>query len=505
MMRFATSQSGSSQSMCITNQRCAIIGESLHETRCAFGTKLWTISDRIARQRRCASWAYRIHTKTQSSRHIEEEGDAYYLTPTLERIQQQKSEIPNADASRSFTSSTTHQATILLDGLATSHLGLDPRQNTRHAPMVYHEGYSFQDWPTTYTFPMDKFKQTAYSLLNDSDEFLLHDEEYDYDARPLVLSKQHFFKPLSHLQFPLSFLSPPICPAFLQTFLSGSLTREECRLIGFREQTSRPELIERTVLEVAGTVLTAQLAMKYGLACHLAGGTHHAESGRGKGFTILNDLAVVARLMTWNEGDEVNDAAANNDVGLLRQFYRGDDRKVERVLVVDCDVHQGDGTATFHTDQTSPSNNKDKTFPATNLCNKLYTLDLHAESNYPHPKEKCTYDVPLPDDCDDERYLSSLGDALDRALEEVNPQLVLYNAGVDVYHSDKLGRLSLSWEGMKQRDIHVVRRCLIDNIPVACVVGGGYSTDVRELGIRHSLISRVCSLMWREYGLWRRK
>ncbi|KAL7543639.1 hypothetical protein ACHAXR_012962 [Thalassiosira sp. AJA248-18] len=326
--------------------------------------------------------------------------------------------------------------------------------------MVYHELYSCPNWPIKHTFPMAKFTQTAVSLLNDSDEFL----DRDKLQGPLVLSQEHFFRPLPIKSFPMSFLSPPICPIFLEHFLSGSLSYEECRLIGFREQASRPELIERTVLEVAGTVLAAQLAMKYGLASNLAGGTHHAESDRGKGFTILNDLAVVARLMTWKEAD------------------------VDRVLVVDTDVHQGDGTTAISREN--------------NLHNKLFTLDLHAANNYPHPKEMCTYDVGLPDDCNDEMYLAALTNTLEKALEEVKPQLVLYNAGVDVFESDKLGRLSVSWEGMKQRDMHVIRSCVNKNVPVAAVVGGGYDNDVEVLGRRHALVHRVCAQVWRERKMW---
>ena len=124
-------------------------------------------------------------------------------------------------------------------------------------------------------------------------------------------------------------------------------------------------------MEVAGTVLTAQLALRYGLACNVAGGTHHAEANKCKGFTILNDLAVASRLMTWSEDDhDVWDTDDDIDsIKLLSNLYRGDQR-VERVLVIDCDVHQGDGTATFH-------------YRSNLLHDKLFTLDLHAENNWP--------------------------------------------------------------------------------------------------------------------------
>lgn len=436
--------------------------------------------------------------------------DITYLAPTLARVKEElqgkKRAAKDVASIESLTLPLVNnqrppRASIFINGLAAGKLGLDPRRNTRHAPMVYHERYSCPNWPVNHTFPMAKFNQTASSLLNDSDEFLENEEDETGDdatvadeSRRLVLSRDHFYRPLSMDTFPRSFLSPPIRSDFLENFFSGSLSTEDCRIIGFREQTSRPELIERTVLEVAGTVLAAQLAMRYGLASNLAGGTHHADSHRGKGYTIINDLAVVARLMTWSKGD-LDDPLTPN-VAMLREFYRGD-RAVDRVLVVDCDVHQGDGTATFSGPPTSPDSEN-------SLLNRLFTLDLHAANNYPHPKEMCTYDIGLLDGCDDETYLSELARSLARALREVRPQLVLFNAGVDVFESDKLGRLSLTHEGIRRRDSHVIRTCVDRGIPVVAVVGGGYDNDVKVLGRRHALVHRVCAQIWRDRRMWER-
>jgi acetoin utilization deacetylase AcuC-like enzyme len=250
-------------------------------------------------------------------------------------------------------------------------------------------------------------------------------------------------------------------------------------------------------LEVAGTLLTAQLALRFGLACNVAGGTHHAESNRGKGFTILNDLAVASRLMTWTKDDvgqqqvtHDNHVSNSNDINLLSELYRGE-QPVERVLVVDCDVHQGDGTATFH-------------YEGQSLHNKLFTLDLHAENNWPFDKERPTYDIPLPDGCLDDEYMVVLSTSLNKALNEVQPQLVLYNAGVDPFHGDKLGRLSLSWQGLQERDLFVIKTCVERDLPVACVVGGGYSKDSKEVGQRHALLHRVCAKVWRDLEMWKR-
>jgi acetoin utilization deacetylase AcuC-like enzyme len=457
--------------------------------------------------------------------------DSIYLPPTLTRVneeiqakkeeaarQQQKHGASNDD-SPSIASTSNHEQqppppttnicsdSIYIDnGLLAERLGLNPTTNIRHAPMVYHEQYSFPNWPNNHTFPMAKFEQTAYSLLNDVDDYLLNvgsgigrgGDDYFVDDNHwnglrLVVSPTHFYRPLSSKSIPTCLLSPPLDSNYVNRFLSGSLTNEECRIIGFREHTSRSELIDRTVVEVAGTVLAAQLALRYGLASNVAGGTHHAQRNQGRGFCILNDLAVVTRLMTWT--DEIDSSSDGEDVNLfLRGLYRGNTGvSIERVLVVDCDVHQGDGTATFAYPNVEDS-----------LHGKLFTLDLHAKDNYPLRKEQCTYDIGLPDECNDEMYLAELSTSLNVALTEVQPQLVLYNAGVDIYIMDKLGRLSVSTDGMELRDTHVIRTCIDNNIPIACVVGGGYDNDVAELGRRHALVHRVCAKIWRERQMWKR-
>ncbi len=158
----------------------------------------------------------------------------------------------------------------------------------------------------------------------------------------------------------------PICPHFLNRFLEGSLDETERRYIGFREQTSRPELIERTLLEVAGTILASQLAWEFGIATNAGGGTHHAHATMGAGYTILNDLAITANFLM--------------DENLNGNTVRG----VRKVLVIDCDVRQGDGTAKF----------------GRNLGRKggqLITLSMHCASNYPTLKANSTYDIGLED------------------------------------------------------------------------------------------------------------
>jgi acetoin utilization deacetylase AcuC-like enzyme len=288
---------------------------------------------------------------------------------------------------------------------------------------------------------------------------------------PLVQSYSNFFRPLDIWDIPRAWLeepSGPIEPDFLRRFLSASLSEKERRYIGFGEQTNRPELIERTLLEVAGTILASQLAYKYMIATNTAGGTHHAHRCGGAGYTILNDLAITANFLT---DEELNGGSV---------------RGVNRVLVVDCDVHQGDGTAKFG-----------------DLGNgRLYTLSLHCSSNYPRLKAQSTYDVGLSDGMRDDEYMETLEVALDRALREVDPDFVLYDAGVDVYENDSLGRLKITEDGIRRRDGFVLETCLRLSIPVVGVIGGGYDKDVDALARRHAIVHEEAAALWRKYQCW---
>jgi acetoin utilization deacetylase AcuC-like enzyme len=213
--------------------------------------------------------------------------------------------------------------------LAASRLGLDPSCNRFHAPIVNHENYSFEDWPPNHTFPMDKFARLAHALTTTSSKT----HSASNLPRPLVRDPSDFFRPYDLANVPRNWLAEPtgpIAPSFLDRFMGGQLDDIEKRYIGFRDQTSRPELIERTVLEVAGTVLAAQLAFRYGIASNVAGGTHHAHRTGGAGYTILNDLAVAANFLT---DESLNEGSVTG---------------IRRVLVVDCDVHQGEHFRDHH-------------------------------------------------------------------------------------------------------------------------------------------------------------
>ena len=216
--------------------------------------------------------------------------------------------------------------------------------------------------------------------------------------------------------------------------------------------------MQRTWLSVGGTLLTARLALQHGIACHLAGGTHHAHPGFGSGFCIFNDVAVTARVLL-------------------------DNGEVQRLLVVDLDVHQGDGTAACFADEP-----------------RITTLSVHAASNFPLRKVASDIDIPLEDATGDDDYLAAIGDRLPQVLDDQQPDLVLFNAGVDPHRDDRLGRLELSDEGLLRRDRLVLDAALRRSIPIATVIGGGYD-ELMPLVRRHAIVIRAAVEQARLFGL----
>ena len=235
-------------------------------------------------------------------------------------------------------------------------------------------------------------------------------------------------------------------PAYVQSIFDGSIDRDAVRKIGLPWSE---ELVSRTLTAVAGTLLTCELALEYGLACNTAGGTHHAHRGWGSGFCIFNDLAVSARTL----------------------IDRG---QVDHVLVIDLDVHHGDGTAKIFADDPH-----------------VFTFSMHCEKNFPARKPPSDLDVPLEKGVGDQQYLDTLASHLPRLLEEVEPDLVIYDAGVDVHKDDRLGHLELTDDGVYERDQYVIEQSRSHGIPTACVIGGGYDTDHKRLAWRHATVHRA--------------
>lgn len=240
-----------------------------------------------------------------------------------------------------------------------------------------------------------------------------------------------------------------------QAFGRGELEPLAQRRIGL--PVTAP-LVRRTWLSVGGTVLSARLALRHGLACHLAGGTHHAFAAAGSGFCIFNDVAVAARVLLAE--------------GAVRQL-----------MVIDLDVHQGDATAAIFAAEP-----------------RVFTLSVHCASNFPLRKASSDCDLALADGLEDDAYIAAIGDLIPELLERVGPQLVLYNAGVDPHRHDRLGRLALSDQGLLRRDHLVLDACLRRGIPVATVIGGGYD-DLQRLVARHGLVFRAAAEQARLHGL----
>lgn len=240
-----------------------------------------------------------------------------------------------------------------------------------------------------------------------------------------------------------------------QAFCRDDLSRAEQRRIGLPATTP---LIQRTWLAVGGTLATARLALQRGLACHLAGGTHHAHPDFGSGFCIFNDCAIAAHALLAS--GEVN-----------------------RLMIIDLDVHQGDGTAACCADES-----------------RIFTFSVHAASNFPLRKVASDVDLSLDDGMDDAAYLNAIGDHVPAWIDHVQPDLVLFNAGVDPHQEDRLGRLALTDHGLLCRDRLVLDACLRRSIPVATVIGGGYDS-LDALVPRHALVIRSAIEQWRLYGL----
>ena len=267
-----------------------------------------------------------------------------------------------------------------------------------------------------------------------------------------LIERKQIYVPLSISRRDLEEIHPR---HYHETFSRDQLTRPEQRRIGLPATSA---LVQRTWLAVGGTLLTARLALRYGLANHLAGGTHHAHPEFGSGFCIFNDCAVAARV-------------------LLQRH------EVEKILIVDLDVHQGDGSAAcFQADE------------------RVTTFSVHAASNFPLRKVNSDIDIPLPDGTEDQDYLAAIGDQLPDVLDQLRPQLVLFNAGVDPHRDDRLGRLHLSNDGLLMRDRLVLDACLRRKIPVATVIGGGYD-NLEPLVRRHAIVFRAAAEQARLFNL----
>jgi len=294
-------------------------------------------------------------------------------------------------------------------------------------PLVHHADY-VAPLPAGHRFPMDK-----YGLLR-----------AELDASGLTeRAALHAPEPA-----PRSWLVRAHDPAYVDAVLHHRLSRQAERRIGF---PVTDKLIRRARLSSGGTTLAARLALEHGIACQTAGGSHHAHRDSGAGFCVFNDVAVAA--------------------ATLREEGR-----IRRILVMDCDVHQGDGTAGIFAETP-----------------EVFTLSLHGEKNFPHRKTPGDWDLEFADGTGDAAYLAALEEATARALARHRPELVFYNAGVDPHRDDKLGRLALSEDGIWARERCVIAACLAAGIPLVTVLGGGYGEDRDRLARLHALAIRAAA------------
>ena len=248
-------------------------------------------------------------------------------------------------------------------------------------------------------------------------------------------------------------------PGYLRRVVSGTLSDKEVRRIGFPWSE---KMVERSRRASGGTVGACLAALEDGFAANLAGGTHHAFADRGEGYCVFNDSAIAAR--------------AVQAAGL-----------VGRVVVIDTDVHQGNGTAAILSDDPT-----------------VFTFSIHGEKNFPFHKEKSDLDISLPDGADDDTFLDALTVGLERALSASEPDLAIYLAGADPFAGDRLGRLSVTKEGLAERDRIVLEGCRERGVPVAVTMAGGYSEDVRDIvDVHFGSVSRAAEMthLHRERGL----
>ena len=274
--------------------------------------------------------------------------------------------------------------------------------------------------PEGHRFPMLKYELIPEQLLHEGS-----------------ITQDHFFSPQACSEEIILWTHDK---EYFNKLINQTLTPSEQRKIGFPQS---PELTKRELIITQGTIDCCLHALKYGAALNVAGGTHHAFRNRGEGFCLLNDMAIAANYLLKND--------------LSKQ-----------ILIIDLDVHQGNGTAKIF--ENDP---------------RVFTFSMHGGHNYPFHKEKSDLDIPLIDGTDETTYLNILSETLPKLIAEVKPDFAFFLSGVDILDSDKFGKLKVSVNGCKQRD-RIVFQLLKENmIPVSVAMGGGYSVDIKIIVKAH--------------------
>jgi acetoin utilization deacetylase AcuC-like enzyme len=285
--------------------------------------------------------------------------------------------------------------------------------------------------PAGHRFPMEKYARLRQRLLASGD-FAESDFHLPPAASDEELARAHDLD-------------------YIRQVSDGSLPERMQKAIGFPWSEG---MVERSRRSAGATLAACRAALADGVAANLAGGTHHAFRDRGEGFCVFNDAAVAARAMQA-EG------------------------RAERILIVDCDVHQGNGTASILRGDDN-----------------VFTFSIHGARNFPFTKESSDLDIELPDACSDEAYLLQLDHGLATAFDLARPQLVIYLAGADPYVDDRLGRLALSMDGLAERDRRVFARCRQAGIPAAIAMAGGYARQIDDTVAIHANTIRLARDHW---------
>ncbi|WP_282086856.1 histone deacetylase family protein [Aquimarina algiphila] len=291
--------------------------------------------------------------------------------------------------------------------------------------IAYHPIYT-HPLPEKHRFPMIKYELLPEQLLHEG-----------------TCSKENFFKP--EIPDPKHILAVHTA-AYYDSLVSLSLSPKAVRKTGFPLSKA---LVNREVIIADGTIKASEYALKHGVAMNIAGGTHHAYTDRGEEFCLLNDQAIGSKY-------------------LLQQGL------AKKILIVDLDVHQGNGTAEIF--DNNPS---------------VFTFSMHGANNYPFKKEKSDLDIDLPDKTDDQAYLKILKERLPKLIKDQQPDFIYYLSGVDILATDKLGKLGCTIDGCAERDRFVLQTCKDLSIPVMCSMGGGYSPDIKIIIEAHANTFRL--------------
>ena len=291
-------------------------------------------------------------------------------------------------------------------------------------PVVNHKDY-FAKIGDDHKFPIDKFGELANYLI---EKKIVKKFHYPYPCSDETLKRAHSEK-------------------YIRNIKDKTLDQNTIKKIGFPLVDS---VVQRSLVATGGTVLASKLAIKYGVACNTAGGSHHANFDGGAGYCVFNDVAVAAQYLL--------------DRGLAG-----------RILIVDLDVHQGNGNADIFKDNRN-----------------VFTFSMHSKSNYPAKKSISDLDVELEDNLEDAQYIKILKFYLNQ-LNQENFDYVFYIAGVDIHFNDRLGKLKISDEGIRKRDEIVTENFFSKGIPICGVLGGGYNKDFEKLVELHSFLHQSCA------------